>query len=54
MGLFTGISLVTFVEVTYWILRFIATTLFGPSGKKFKCSESRLMLSLINDISHLL
>jgi hypothetical protein len=32
MGLFTGISLVTFVEVAYWILRVITFGLFGTTG----------------------
>ena len=32
MGLFTGISLVTFVEVAYWILRVLTFGLFGTTG----------------------
>lgn len=32
MGLFTGVSLITFVEVAYWIFRFIAVTFFGAAA----------------------
>jgi hypothetical protein len=40
MGLFTGISLVTFVECAYWILRFVTAGLFGGSGSDQKISVS--------------
>ena len=29
LGLFTGVSLITFVEVIYWLVRF-PSSLFGP------------------------
>ena len=32
MGLFTGISLVTFVEIAYWIVRFLTFGMIGESG----------------------
>ena len=32
MGLFTGISLVTFVEIAYWILRFLMVRIIGESA----------------------
>ena len=34
MGLFTGISLVTFVEVAYWIVRALTFGLFGATGSQ--------------------
>ena len=40
MGLFTGISLVTFVEVAYWILRFVTVGLIGGSASDRKISAS--------------
>ena len=42
LGLFTGISIITFVEVLYWIIRFFTSMIFGgddededdePTGK---------------------
>jgi hypothetical protein len=38
MGLFTGVSLVTFVEVAYWLLRLITVSLFGEGSQ---ATESR-------------
>ena len=34
LGLFTGVSLITFVEVIYWLVRFISITLVGEPGEQ--------------------
>ena len=36
LGLFTGVSLITFVEVFYWLVRFASLTLFGESGEQMR------------------
>ena len=36
LGLFTGVSLITFVEVFYWLVRFASLTLFGEPGEQMR------------------
>ena len=42
LGLFTGVSLITFVEVIYWLVRFVSITLFGEPGE-----QKRINMTLV-------
>ena len=42
LGLFTGVSLITFVEIIYWLVRFVSISLFGEPGE-----QKRINMTLV-------